>query len=219
MKSYKDIDKQIILNAPEGAMWVFEWYIPNFYKLEAGKIYFCNKNDPFTWNESTCNVLDIQTSSAIPLPNVEIPWEAKEGGVCPVPKDIVGTVQLEIDFDYDTEVRQLSAFNWEGDYTGITSYKIVDEEYLPSERVEQAHTTPEAFGVIADEKEAIDSNLISFDDLLQKTNSIPGLFITFNDGVCKVEFMNMGVEPCSSEQLYATIAAIKTLNDIGVVEI
>lgn len=92
MKSYKDIDKNIIMNAPEGAMWWCD-FNTNYYGLLNNEIYYFSSTWPGCgWNlsDNFKSVYSLQTgrnlgfveSKPIPLPNIEIPWEATENSVC-----------------------------------------------------------------------------------------------------------------------------------------
>lgn len=67
----------------------------------------------------------------IPLPNTEIPWEATEDSKCPVPDRIVVRVNGRYsgfgkDFWWGVDKEDIQ----------ITSYKIIDEDYLPTEQEE-----------------------------------------------------------------------------------
>lgn len=134
VKSYRDLDKDIILNAPEGAMW---WCHRNgYYKYQGSDIYvhYPEECDWF-YSANFRKLLSIQEGvdfssgflKPIPLPNVEIPWEAAQDSKCPVPDSVVVRVNgLYSSFGknfwwgIDTEDAQ------------ITTYKIIDEDYLPS---------------------------------------------------------------------------------------
>jgi len=137
MKSYKDLPKDIILNAPEGAMWVFDyphqesgWY----YKVDGGVLWKLDGEEDLTWVESS-NSLDVGNwvEDLIPLPNVEIPWEATEDSKCPVP---YGTKVYIKWSDYECEDNNPGIWNWKTFDLPIISYKIIDEDYLPSEQEE-----------------------------------------------------------------------------------
>lgn len=91
MKSYKDLDREIILNTPEGAMWVAhakdEYDTNMYYKVKNGRLLV---NCYASWGTSSNNsiaqaVLRESGFEFIPLPNTEIPWEVTEDSVCPVP--------------------------------------------------------------------------------------------------------------------------------------
>jgi hypothetical protein len=139
VKSYRDLDKEIILNAPEGAMW---WHTAGkfYYRLSTGKMEYIDLEDGTGWQLSQdyphlCAV-QCETSYLVPLPNIEIPWEATEdsmgGGKCPVPDDTMVKLLL-----YPERVNGWSKAlpantrRWNGSFT---AYKIIDEDYLPSEQ-------------------------------------------------------------------------------------
>jgi hypothetical protein len=134
MKSYKDLDKDIILNAPEGATW---WYTTGqfYYRLNNGKIEYTDLEDEDGWQLSddySSGVGAIQNHNhyVIPLPNVEIPWEATEDSKCPVSDDTVVKLLFYPNRVNDwTKALPASLWNWGGSFT---SYKIIDEDYLPS---------------------------------------------------------------------------------------
>lgn len=141
MKSYKDLDKDIILNAPEGAMWVFDyphqesgWY----YKVDGEVLWKLDGEEDLTWVESS-NSLDVGNwvEDLIPLPNVEIPWEATEDSKCPVPTGSQCQITLS-DGRVDTcEGYSSHRHDWAlNTQNPITSYKIIDKDYLPSEQEE-----------------------------------------------------------------------------------
>lgn len=175
MKSYKDIDKDIILNAPEGAMWVFDypdqesgWY----YKVDDGVLWTLDEEKDLAWVVSG-NSLDVGTwvEDLIPLPNVEIPWEATEDSKCPVPDRIVVRVNgryssfgKDFWWGVDTEDAQ------------ITSYKIIDEDYLPSVAtvtITEDSATIEP-GVVVTVYETVEDSLIKRLEFLQNlANKFP----------------------------------------------
>ncbi len=134
MKSYKDLDKDIILNAPEGAMWVdlYEDGDTVYYKAVSSEVHSFGYDG---WTQSVFypTVKDVQKSNVIPLPNIEIPWEATEDSKCPVP---YGTKVYIKWADYEYEDNNPGIWNWKTFDLPITSYKIIDEEYLPSEQEE-----------------------------------------------------------------------------------
>jgi hypothetical protein len=138
MKSYKDIDKEIILNAPEGAMW---WHTASkfYYRLSNDKVEYIDLEDGTGWQLSdnyphVCSV-QRETSYLIPLPNIEIPWEAAEDSKCPVPTGSQCQITL-LDGRVDTcEGYSSHRHDWAlSTKNPITAYKIIDEDYLPSEQ-------------------------------------------------------------------------------------
>ena len=74
----------------------------------------------------------------IPLPNIEIPWEATADSVCPVPDGIFGQAQYKCEEgmdEYYNPTMELGRCNSEWSLVGsgstsIISYKIIDEDYL-----------------------------------------------------------------------------------------
>lgn len=128
MKSYKDIDKSIVMNAPEGAMWVH--YADNdlYYKVTTqGRFLVYDMEYSNCWDASVHDFKKI--SNLIPLPNIEIPWEATEDSVCPVASDIL--VDITFGSGKWKERKVLATYYIWNSNDGITSYKIIDEEYLP----------------------------------------------------------------------------------------
>lgn len=141
MKSYKDLDKEIILNAPEGAMWARECASGCcYYKLEDGLLYIIYGNDSDdSWMRSKYNSYNETIDDILgltPLPNIEIPWEATADSVCPVPDGIYGQARYESETEetYDNIIMELVDFHpreWRlGGPETIISYKIIDEEFL-----------------------------------------------------------------------------------------
>jgi hypothetical protein len=146
MKSYKDFPKGVIMNAPEGAMWVTKYGYPDhpsyaYYTWASGtgryKCYFIEVGHWVEGFESCWKSLQ-EDPCMIPLPNVTIPWEATEDSECPVPEgtfvDIVVT-SPEGDSEEDVKIRARSLC-WKNYQPGvdsfwkITSYKIIDPEYV-----------------------------------------------------------------------------------------
>lgn len=127
MKSYKDLDKEIILNAPEGTMWVSD--SDGYYKYNSGKMFLYDSKQ--RWD--SCfdhNLTDWRVSehNLIPLPNIEIPWEATADSVCPVP----GGIKCDVIFGNNA---WLARSIWPeeciwSNQDKITAYKIIDEEFL-----------------------------------------------------------------------------------------
>lgn len=136
MKSYKDLDREIILNTPEGAMWVAhakdEDDTNMYYKVKNGRLLV---NCYASWGTSSNNsiaqaVLRESGFEFIPLPNIEIPWEVTEDSVCPVP-DGCNTVFYTNSNREGFPTDAPSYAVW-GSGSGITKYKIIDEDYLSS---------------------------------------------------------------------------------------
>lgn len=131
MKSYKDLDKDIILNAPEGAMWVIE-DTGRYYKLANGKMLTLrlDYDSPEVWWESTHTYPDVFSDGIldfIPLPNIEIPWEATDSGKCPVPDGTVIVANARF-----TDLAEEFWWGVDTEDVQITAYKIIDADYLPS---------------------------------------------------------------------------------------
>ena len=137
MKSYKDLDKEIILNAPEGTMWVSD--SDGYYKYNSGKMFLYDSKQ--RWD--SCfdhNLTDWRVSehNLIPLPNIEIPWEATADSVCPVP----GGIKCDVIFGNNA---WLARSIWPeeciwSNQDKITAYKIIDEEFL--DRAKPAQEEP-----------------------------------------------------------------------------
>lgn len=141
MKSYKDIDREIILNAPEGAMW-YNYKNDMYYTYNGeGVVYFSHSGK---WSESSA-WFDLSkitegpdAGDLIPLPNIEIPWEATADSECPVPRGIFGHAQYKCEEgmdEYYNPTMELGRCNSEWSLVGsgstsIISYKIIDEDYL-----------------------------------------------------------------------------------------
>ena len=137
MKSYKDLDKDIILNAPEGAMW---WHTTGqfYYRLNNGKIEYIALEDEYGWQLSydyshDLSAIQKDNPYIIPLPNVEIPWEATEDSKCPVPDGLRVKVFFD-DNEYDTDSNP-EGWGWthSNKRRNIVAYKIIDEEYIRDE--------------------------------------------------------------------------------------
>ena len=133
MKSYKDIDKSIVMNAPEGAMWVcLLGYIPYYYRLDSGILQVFDADHSLTWRQSLNDMLKGSwVKDLIPLPNIEIPWEATKDSECPVPDDVVLDITWGNGKWHERGISGADCCWNSGDR--ITSYKIIDEKYLPSE--------------------------------------------------------------------------------------
>ncbi len=131
VKSYRDLDKNIILNAPEGAMWVIE-DTGRYYKLANGKMLTLrlDYDSPEVWWESTHTYPDVFSDGIldfIPLPNIEIPWEATDSGKCPVPDGTVIVANARF-----TDLAEEFWWGVDTEDVQITAYKIIDADYLPS---------------------------------------------------------------------------------------
>ena len=131
MESYKDLDKDIILNAPEGAMW---WHTASkfYYRLSNDKVEYIDLGEEDGWllSDNYSHVCSVQreTSYLIPLPNIEIPWEATEDSKCPVP-DGIFTQMIWSNISF-TSWHPNGSIGWKPSVYPIISYKIIDEDYL-----------------------------------------------------------------------------------------
>ena len=133
MKSYKDIDKSIVINAPEGAMWVHSADNDLYYKVTTqGRFLVYDMEYSNYWDTSVHNFKKI-FNNLIPLPNVEIPWEATEDSVCPVAEGANIIVKEVCGYTRQIKVNSNNIYWNTKPFTGnqIASYKIIDEEYLP----------------------------------------------------------------------------------------
>ena len=133
MKSYKDIDKSIVMNAPEGAMWVHSADNDLYYKVTTqGRFLVYDMEYSNYWDTSVHNFKKI-FNNLIPLPNVEIPWEATEDSVCPVAEGANIIVKEVCGYTRQIKVNSNNIYWNTKPLTGnqIASYKIIDEEYLP----------------------------------------------------------------------------------------
>lgn len=130
MKSYKDIDKNIILNAPEGAMWVYK-YTGNvlYYKYDSLSVKFIGGVNGDMWDLSGNEFSRVQQDEDfIPLPNIEIPWEATADSVCPVPDGC--EVKVTLNTGYTITDDDPEGWTWSTISAPIMAYKIIDEDYL-----------------------------------------------------------------------------------------
>lgn len=125
-RSYKDLDKEIILNAPEGAMWVEGCNY--YYKLQDGVLYY----NPLgrEWRVSAYESYQevIKSLQLIPLPNIEIPWEATADSECPVPDGF--EVKVTLNTGYTITDDDPEGWTWSTISAPIMAYKIIDEDYL-----------------------------------------------------------------------------------------
>lgn len=156
MKSYKDLDKEIILNAPEGAMW-YNYGNDVYYTYNGeGVVYFHYNgewSDSSAWFDLSTITSVPESGDMLPLPNIEIPWEATADSVCPVP----GNTKVKIN---GIITLLASDLHWglENDQNSeITSYKILDEDYLlgivtvPQELVDHCKSLVEGMKVDLDQ--------------------------------------------------------------------
>lgn len=149
-KSYKDFPKDVIMNAPEGAMWVSTYGHPGdcaygyFKYSQEGGLYLTYHYDNSRWvkgiDSGLASLQAEKNPPIVPLPNVIIPWEATEDSECPVPGDtVVDAVITSPEGDRAENVRiEAGELVWKNhieeiwvddDFWKITSYKIIDPEY------------------------------------------------------------------------------------------
>lgn len=141
MKSYKDLDKEIILNAPEGAMW-YNHENAKYYTYNGKGVVYLNHSGKWSNNSAWFDLSKIteepDAGDLIPLPNIEIPWVATADSACPVPRGIFGYAQYKCEEgmdEYYNPTMELGRCNSEWSLVGsgstsIISYKIIDEDYL-----------------------------------------------------------------------------------------
>ncbi len=131
MKSYKDIDKEIILNAPEGAMW-YNYKNDMYYTYNGeGVVYFSHNgkwSESSDWSDLSKITEGPDAGDLIPLPNIEIPWEATADSECPVPDGF--NVKVTFDDGGDSSDDNPEGWTWCTTCRPITAYKIIDEDYL-----------------------------------------------------------------------------------------
>lgn len=143
-RSYKDLDKEIILNAPEGAMWVYK-YTGNvlYYKYDSLSVKFIGGVNGDMWDLSGNEFSRVQQDEDfIPLPNIEIPWEATADSVCPVPDGCEIKIKTDsgwVPGDYTTGGEDVHGIIWEKCGNPIIAYKIIDEDYLKPAQGELIH--------------------------------------------------------------------------------
>lgn len=133
MKLYKDLPKEVVMNAPEGVMWAREGAAGfTYYKLKSDAVNFYWEG--LGWQTSAHNIFSLQQMEQIvPLPNIEIPWEATEDSECPVPDG--GKAWLKLESGASCIFDAPEEFTWnDNTRVKITSYRIIDEEYMKSEQ-------------------------------------------------------------------------------------
>ena len=126
MKSYKDLPREVVLNAPDGAMWLS--YGGAFYKFECGVMFVFHSEWVRTADHKLSNWTHCD-EPLIPLPNVKIPWEADS--VCPVPKGTRTLVELAYGGADECNEPELRYWNKLGNW--VTAYTIIDEDYIRKE--------------------------------------------------------------------------------------
>ncbi len=131
MKSYKDIDKEIILNAPEGAMWYNHGNSMYYTYNGKGVVYFSRSggwSDSSAWFDLSKITEEPDAGDLIPLPNIEIPWEATADSACPVPDGC--EVKVTLNTGYTITDDDPEGWTWSTISAPIMAYKIIDEDYL-----------------------------------------------------------------------------------------
>lgn len=145
MKSYKDIDREIILNAPEGAMW-YNYKNDMYYTYNGeGVVYFSRSggwSDSSAWFDLSKITEEPDAGDLIPLPNIEIPWVATADSVCPVPDGCGIKIKTDsgwVPGDYTTGEEDVHGIVWSRCGNPILAYKIIDEYYLKPAQEEPIH--------------------------------------------------------------------------------
>lgn len=135
MKSYKDLSREAVLNAPDGAMWAAieqrDFKLRRFYKIQNKKLRVYADE----WSDSSYgDIISAQNGERIyfiPLPNVKIPWEATEDSVCPVPGhfEILHWIDgNEIPITHTWNAQNVRWYKL--DRNNISAYQIFDQDYM-----------------------------------------------------------------------------------------
>lgn len=181
MKSYKDLPREVVLNAPEGAMFCrtrtamsrnkistrrLLWAnakTHDFYKFEDGHLsYFYDQR---TWVKFTIGSLSSwlkNNPDIIPLPNVKIPWEATQDSVSPVPECFNIRVWVDGAKDHQFSLRDARHWRWNirSGYGNITACEIVDPDYMREESSELVGSSESV--------QLVGQSIISDSELLRK---------------------------------------------------
>lgn len=146
MKSYKDLPREVVLNAPEVAMFFYE-ETNLFYKYDHGFMFAFLEG---TWNQCATYDLNVWIDrKVIPLPNVKIPWEAKEDSVCPVPGYFNLLVWINGYQNHQTISRMAENWRWDIVTNKITDYQIIDEDFMRKESAD--HVNGKEFSICSTE--------------------------------------------------------------------
>jgi len=118
-------------------MWVcLLGYIPYYYRLGSGILQVFDADHSLTWRQSLNDMLKGSwVKDLIPLPNIEIPWEATEDSVSPVADGTHIIAKEACGYTHQIKANSNNLYWNTKPITGnqIVSYKIIDEEYLPKE--------------------------------------------------------------------------------------
>lgn len=213
MKSYKDIDKEIILNAPEGAMW-YNHGNSMYYTYNGKGVVYLDHSGKWSNNSAWFDLSKItgepDAGDLIPLPNIEIPWEATADSVCPVPDGIYGQAQYKCEEgmdEYYNPTMELGRCNSEWSLVGsgstsIISYKIIDEDYLmgvvtvPQELVDHCKSLVE--GVKVDLEQPLPNPEDQLIDKLKFLQNLANQFPEIREHAVKYmkEWLDYYVEDC-----------------------
>ena len=135
MKTYKDLDKSIVMNAPKKAMW-YTTCMQLFFRYHNGvmeKFDWRGWVDAVAWDKFS----EVQSNrnTFIPLPNIDIPWEATENSECPVADGTHIIAKEACGYTHQIKANSNNLYWNTKPITGnqIVSYKIIDEEYLPKQ--------------------------------------------------------------------------------------
>ncbi len=162
MKSYKDLSREAVLNAPDGAMWAAieqrDFKLRCFYKIQNKKLRVYADE----WSDSSYgDIISAQNGERIyfiPLPNVKIPWESTQDSVSPVPK---GTrMLLELAYGGAEECNEPELRYWNKLGNWVTDYKIIDPDYIREESSELVGSSESV--------QLVGQSIISDSELLRK---------------------------------------------------
>lgn len=133
MKTYKDLDKSIVMNAPKKAMW-YTTCMQLFFRYHNGvmeKFGWRGWVNAVAWDKFS----EVQSNrdTFIPLPNIDIPWEATENSECPVADGTHIIAKEACGYTHQIKANSNNLYWNTKPITGdqIVSYKIIDKEYLP----------------------------------------------------------------------------------------
>lgn len=135
MKSYKDLPREVVLNAPDGATWIEAGNANSngnmYFTFKLGNMLMCNNDGIWRKCEGTLNEWTSgDHRKLIPLPNVKIPWEATNDSVCPVPGDCMVMAWINTFGPWHRYAKDLA---WVFGCEKITHYQIEDADYMREE--------------------------------------------------------------------------------------